>query len=163
VRRTDLTELVHDITTTEAEAAAQTAATGQRGREAEEFLQKVREARQEEKEMASRGATAKGPVETVHRTTETLTAEELNEQLNLMENNIQKQIKKDIDTQVVTENHVTHQTEVRTSDTNVKHLTARDVEQLVENGVKSQMNTISNQVLTKLERQMRNEKMRRGY
>jgi hypothetical protein len=163
VRRTDLTELVHDIEITEAEAQAQASASGQRSREAEEFLQKVREARSEERAQAASGAAKKGPVETVHRTTETLTAEELNEQLSLMENNIQRQIKKDIDTQVVTENHVTHQTEIRSSDTNVKHLTARDVEQLVENGVKTRMDTISNQVLTKLERQMRNEKMRRGY
>jgi hypothetical protein len=163
VRRSDITELVHDIRQAQEPDKAQEPGTAKRSREAEEFLQKVREARSEEALGTSQKAAARGPVETIHRQNETLTAEELNEQLNTMETNLQKQIKKDIDTQVITENHVTHQTEVRTSDTKVSHLTARDVEQLVENGVKSQMNTISNQVLTKIEKQMRNEKMRRGY
>ena len=36
-------------------------------------------------------------------------------------------------------------------------------QQMIDSGMKKQMQTISNQVLTKIEKQMRNEKMRRGY
>ena len=163
VRRSDISELVHDIRDAEQTQEAQAGTSQRRSREAEEFLQKVREARREEEKTTAARAASRGPVETIHRQNETLTVEDLNEQLSSMETNLQKQIKKDVETQVVTENHVTHQTEIRTNDTKVSHLTARDVEQLVENGVKSQMNTISNQVLTRIEKQMRNEKMRRGY
>ena len=163
VRKTELGELIHDISVTPEESTTPAPSAARRDADTEEFIEKVRQARREEETAAVSRKAQRGPVETVHRVNETLTSEELNEQLNMMETNLQKQIKKDIDTQVVTENHVTHQTEIRTTDNQVRHLSARDVEQLVENGVQSRMNTISNQVLNKLERQMRNEKMRRGY
>ncbi len=163
LRKTEPGELIHDISEAEAAEQSQTPSAAKRDADTEQFLKMVREARSEEEKSTGSGKAPKGPVETVHRVNETLTSEELNEQLSMMETNLQKQIKKDVDTQVVTENHVTHQTEIRTNDNQVRHLSARDVEQLVENEVQSRMNNISNQVLNKLERQMRNEKMRRGY
>ena len=103
------------------------------------------------------------PVETIHRQSQSLTTEELNEQLSEMETNLQKQINRTVQTQSVTENHVVNQTSVETTNTRQVSLSARDVEQLVENEIKSKMNSLTGQVMNKIERQMRNEKMRRGY
>nr|MCR5403080.1 hypothetical protein [Butyrivibrio sp.] len=61
------------------------------------------------------------------------------------------------------EQHVTNNRVVQTTDTQKNNISAYDIERMIEHGVKSQMNTISNQVIGKLERQMRNEKTRRGY
>ena len=109
------------------------------------------------------GTSNRGPAETIHRRNETLTTEELNEQLNAMESNIQRQINKTVETTVVNETKLTQENLVRTNNVKEVSLTARDIEKLVENQVKSRMNTISNQVINKLEKQMKNEKMRRGY
>ena len=102
-------------------------------------------------------------METVHRQSETLTTEELSEQLNMMQSNLNKQMNKTVQNEVVTENRVVHQTQVVQNETQQTQLRRRDIEQLIENGVKSQMSTISNQVMNKIERQMKNDKMRRGF
>ena len=164
VRKADVGELIYDINDVEhppVETALPRPAQHEEG--VEESLRELRAAREEEQIRRLDERARKMPVETVHRLNETLTAEDITEQLNTMESNIKKNIKKEVETQIIEENHVTNTTQVVTNETQVEHLTARDVQQLVENGVKSQMNTLSSQVMTKIERQMRNEKMRRGY
>ena len=99
----------------------------------------------------------------MHRTTETLTQEELNDQISILENNISKKIDKEVKTETITEQNVINNRTIETSQTISNQLTTYDIEKMIENGVKSQMGTISNQVIGKLERQMRNEKIRRGY
>lgn len=131
--------------------------------EAQRFLDEIKNARQSEASAVSRSGDRRGPVETIHRQTQTLTTEELNEQLEMMEHNISRQLKKQVKSDVITENHVTNATEIRSNETQSRQLRTRDIEQMIENGIKSSMNSISNQVMTKIERQMRNEKMRRGY
>ena len=164
IHRIDSGEFVYSVPERQV-PKAETAVPRQLKREpeVEESLSRLRMAREEEQIRRLDEKAKRMPVETVHRLNETITAEDLTEQLNTMESNIRKNVKKDVETRIIEENRVTHQTEIHTNETQVSHLTARDVQQLVENGVKSQMSTISNQVLTKLERQMKNEKMRRGY
>lgn len=164
VRRADVGELIYDINDVENPPVETTVARQPQPEEGiEESLRELRAAREEEQIRRLDERARSMPVETVHRLNETLTAEDITEQLNTMKSNIKKNIKKEVETQIIEENHVTNTTQVVTNETQVNHLTARDVQQLVENGVKSQMNTLSSQVMTKIERQMRNEKMRRGY
>ena len=130
--------------------------------EAEAFIEAVKAARAEE-ELSSERAINRGPAETVHRRNETITAEELNEQLDLMEKSFSRHINKNVETEVVTNNRTEHITEVRTNESEVNQLSARDVQQMITSEMRSQMQAISNQVIGKIERQMKNEKMRRGY
>ena len=165
VRRADVGELIYDINDVENPRTETVVAQAPEAMEesAIESLRQIRAAREEEQIKQLDERARRMPVETVHRLNETLTAEDITEQLNTMESNIKKNIKKDVETQIIEENHVTNKTSVVTNETEVNHLTARDVQTLVENGLKSHMTTISNQVINKLERQMKNEKMRRGY
>ena len=165
VRRADVGELIYDINDVENPRTETVVVQAPEAMEdsAIESLRQIRAAREEEQIKQLDERARRMPVETVHRLNETLTAEDITEQLNTMESNIKKNIKKDVETQIIEENHVTNKTSVVTGETEVNHLTARDVQTLVENGLKSHMTTISNQVINKLERQMKNEKMRRGY
>lgn len=165
VRRADVGELIYDINDVENPRTETVVVQAPEAMEdsAIESLRQIRAAREEEQIRQLDERARRMPVETVHRLNETLTAEDITEQLNTMESNIKKNIKKDVETQIIEENHVTNKTSVVTNETEVNHLTARDVQTLVENGLKSHMTTISNQVINKLERQMKNEKMRRGY
>ena len=92
-----------------------------------------------------------------------MTQEELNDQISLLENNISRKIDKEVRTETITEQNIVNNRTVETNQTISNQLTTYDIEKMIENGVKSQMGTISNQVIGKLERQMRNEKIRRGY
>ncbi|MCR5155846.1 MAG: hypothetical protein K6C96_04115 [Butyrivibrio sp.] len=157
-------ELIHNIPAMETSPEGQSTVVRPRDAETKAFLQSVKRAREEKAAPATRREQVEMPrVETIHRQSESLTTEELNEQLSEMETNLQKQINRTVQTQSVTENHVVNQTSVETTNTRQVSLSARDVEQLVENEIKSKMNSLTGQVMNKIERQMRNEKMRRGY
>ncbi|MBR1669724.1 MAG: hypothetical protein IJ695_03415 [Butyrivibrio sp.] len=163
VRRAEVGELLADISSVENEVP-ESSAVRPMDAETEEFLESIKRARQEEEGiLPPSGRKMRSPVETVYRQTETLTAEDVTEQLSTLETNIQKQINKTVETQVINENHVTQQNVVRTNNQRETQITARDVEAIVQNEVRNKMNTISNQVMNKIERQMKNEKMRRGY
>ena len=163
LRPADVGELIYDINTANEPTPEERKAKIKADAETAEFMEAVRRAREEEKAGTSTQRASRGPVETIHRQNETLTTEELNEQLDLMQSNISRQINRTVDSSVVTENHVRNSTQVVTNENVTNTLSRRDIEQLVENGVKSRMNTLSNQVMNKIEKQMRNEKMRRGY
>ncbi len=164
LRPAEVGELIYDIN--EAERAETEAATRQeqkRSKEAEEFLKSLKEARAQEKKPKRKTENFEQPVETVHRRTNALTTEELDEQISELQNNISKQINKEIRSESVTEDRVINKQEVITNQTTSNNISAFDIQKLIESGVKREMNTISNQVINKLERQMRNEKARRGY
>ena len=126
------------------------------------FVEAVKVARQEEEAAKARGFE-RGPAQTIHRQNQTITAEELNEQLDMMEKNFSKHISKNVQNEVETVNRTDHVTEVRENVNQVNQISARDVQQMITSEMKSQMQAISNQVLGKIEHQMKNEKMRRGY
>ncbi len=162
VRQADVGELMADINEATREVEQTHKASEKRDEATVEFLEALNKAREEERTVSER-KTARSRVETIHRSNETLTMEDINEQLNMMQHNISKQINKTTEQAQVTENKVTRATEVVQNETQINQLRRRDIEMMIENGVKSQMGTISNQVMNKIERQMRNEKMRRGY
>ena len=164
IRPADVGELIYDINEA---TAPQTPERGQlskvRDKEAQEFLDSIKKAREEENQKKRFKDSFENPIETVHRTTETLTQEELSDQISLLENNISRKIDKEVRTETITEQNIVNNRTVETNQTISNQLTTYDIEKMIENGVKSQMGTISNQVIGKLERQMRNEKIRRGY
>ncbi len=162
-RPADLGELIYDINTAGEPSEAERKARIKAEKEQEEIRKALESVREQEKAVTAVRRSVRTPVETVHRQSETLTTEELNEQLNMMQSNLNKQMNKTVQNEVVTENRVVHQTQVVQNETQQTQLRRRDIEQLIENGVKSQMSTISNQVMNKIERQMKNDKMRRGF
>ena len=162
-RPADLGELIYDINTAGEPSEAERKARIKAEKEQEEIRKALESVREQEKAVTAVRRSVRTPVETVHRQSETLTTEELSEQLNMMQSNLNKQMNKTVQNEVVTENRVVHQTQVVQNETQQTQLRRRDIEQLIENGVKSQMSTISNQVMNKIERQMKNDKMRRGF
>ena len=92
-----------------------------------------------------------------------VTEEDLAEQLTQMQSNISKQVKKDVREEVNIENRSVSTNETRTNENVSSQIQDYDIERMIENGVKREMSAISNEVMNKIERQMRNEKMRRGY
>ncbi|WP_155830726.1 hypothetical protein [Butyrivibrio sp. AE3009] len=103
------------------------------------------------------------PVETIHKYQESLTSDEINEQLQLMQHNISKQIKEDVKSDVITSNNYINSREVITNSNVSEQLNAVNIQRMIDSKIQSEMNTISNRVMNKIERQMRNEKARRGY
>ncbi len=162
-RPASLGELIYDINSVNEPSEEERKARVKAEREQEEIEKALRSVREQERAVSRKVDRARTPVETVHRSSETLTTEELNEQLNMMQNNIQRQMNKTVQSDVVTENRVVHETQVVTNESRQNELRRRDIEQLIENGVKSQMSTLSNKVINRIERTMKNEKMRRGY
>ncbi len=162
-RPAELGELIYDVNMATEPSEEERRARIKAEREQAEIEKAIKSAREQEKASSLRRQKDRSPAQTIHRSTETLTTEELNEQLNQMQNNISRQMNKTVQSDVVTENKVVNTTQVVTNETQKNQLSRRDIEQLIDNGVRSQMSTISNQVMNKIERQMRNEKMRRGY
>ena len=164
LRPAEVGELIYDINqTTNYQSEERKPETVVRDREAQEFLDSIKKAREEEGQKKRFKDSFENPVETIHRRTETLTQEELNDQISLLENNITKKIDREVKTETITEQNVINNRTIETNETINSQLTTYDIEKMIENGVRSQMGTISNKVIGKLERQMRNEKIRRGY
>ena len=147
----------------EKEIAAQRKQQKARDEETRQFLEEIKRARKADRQKKVERSSFEKPVETIHRRTDYLSEEELNEQINQLQSNISRQIKKQENIESVIENRVDTVRQIQTSQTNTTQISSYDIERMIEDGVKSQMNTISNQVMNKLERQMRNEKIRRGY
>ena len=80
-----------------------------------------------------------------------------------MQRNLKKQIKEEVSSDVVTENRYLNAKEVRKVDNTTSEFSQVNIQRMIDNTVRAEMNTLSNQVINKLERQMRNEKVRRGY
>ena len=162
IRNAEIGELMQDINDFGRPQIQEKRSDKERNPETEAFLELVGQKAKEE--AGDKGRNHKiAPAETVHRNNRSLSMEDLNEQLEIMQKNISRQIGKTTESSALIENHTTKTTEVITGDTQVNRLKARDIEQLIENGVRSKMATISDQVMNRIEKQMRNEKMRRGY
>ncbi len=102
-------------------------------------------------------------VSLIHRSNETLSEEELNEQLAEMSRNLSREIKRDVVSEVTSETHTVSTREVHNETQHTDTPSTREIEQMIESGVRSRMNAISNEVIGKLERRMNNEKKRRGF
>ncbi|WP_029322092.1 hypothetical protein [Butyrivibrio sp. AE3004] len=156
-------ELIRDLQEAESSGDGEGQISESRSPEVLEFLEAVKKERANGGQSTAATESFDRPVEKVFRQTETLSAEEINEQLSELKNNISRQVKSEIRNETVSENNVTNRRQVVTTETSSSSISSSDIQKMIENGVKREMNTISNQVINKLERQMRNEKVRRGY
>ena len=102
-------------------------------------------------------------VPTIHKRNESLSQEEIEETLNLMHQDLTRQIRSETSHDTVTETNTTSSHMIVNNEQFVKNIDERQIRQMIDTGVKSQISAISNQVFRKLETQMRNEKIRRGY
>ncbi|MCR5509471.1 MAG: hypothetical protein K6F54_00735 [Lachnospiraceae bacterium] len=157
-------ELIYDIREAERAAAEETA---QRAERAAEDIRKIRESGEAARrsEEIRRPAEAPGyeAVPTIHRSTETITEEELEEQLNVLMQDVSRQIKQQTESETVTEYNTSTTRQVINNRTVDQTINERQIRQMIDAGVKAQMSAISNQVSRRMETQFRNEKIRRGY
>ena len=94
---------------------------------------------------------------------ERLTEDELTEILDTYRSRETRQTQDISNAQDISETRTVNSTTVtRNTDRNLTEREIADIEDMVNRGVRSQMGAISEQVLTKLEKRLRNEKSRRG-
>ena len=94
---------------------------------------------------------------------ERLTEDELTEILDSYRNRETRQTQDINNAQDISETRTVNSTTVtRNTDRNLTERELADIEDMVNRGVRSQMGAISEQVLTRLEKRLRNEKSRRG-
>lgn len=97
----------------------------------------------------------------VHRREEHLTQEEIAETFEELRKNTEKKVQETTESNLQIQK--TQQTVVTQQTTQQVHQrTDREIEEMIENGVRRQMGTISNEVMTRIERRLQNEKSRRG-
>lgn len=138
-----------------------------REREAEESsaseeIERIRARQDAAENVPEPSGREDAPPELVHRTSEAMSYEELQETLEQVR---QQRINEVRDTEVQTEETVNHTNVTHTVTENRSNITQEDREdiaEMVHRGVKQQMSAISDEVLHKLERRLRNEKSRRG-
>ena len=100
-------------------------------------------------------------VSMVHRREEHLTQEEIAETFEELRKNTEKKVQETTESNLQIQK--TQQTVVTQQTTQQVHQrTDREIEEMIENGVRRQMGTISNEVMTRIERRLQNEKSRRG-
>ncbi len=165
VVRNDLTSLVSDIESVRVEnekselILRETASTA--GEAAEEI--KRLSGRREAAPEAQRGRTEEiTPPPIVHRSEETISLEDIEETLQNYRQDTRKNVVENAQTVI---NEERRSDVYRTVDETNSYMTQRqreDIAELVNQGVKRQMNAISNEVMHKLENRLRNEKSRRG-
>ncbi len=163
IRPASQIELINDLN--EAQGIQEEAYEGEthRTKEAREFLEAIKKERQDSRNRSAGQDSFDKPVETIYRQEQTISSEELSEQMAELRHNITRQISTELHNEAISEEHVTNRRQIQTTETTNNQISAVDIERMIESGVKREMNTISNQVINKLERQMRNEKVRRGY
>ncbi len=162
IRPADEGELIYDIREAERQAAEETAVSARRTLdEAEELIETVERAGRTpvRRTITEREYEA---VPTIHKRTETLTQEELEEHLDQIHQDLSRQIQNETVHESITQNNTTRQSTIINNTETVRNLDERQIRQMINEGVRSQVSAISNQVFKKLETQMRNEKIRRG-
>ena len=163
LRPADMGELIYDVNEVEKETSVKPEDQPVKRSEVETIVEQVRRSEGEPKVSRPNTKAPLTAAETVHRMTQSITSEDLEEQLSMMERNLSTKVQKDITTEVVTENRHTNSRIEQINETSEQQLKQTDIRRMIENGVRNEMNAISNQVFQRLESQMRNEKIRRGY
>ncbi|MBO4900812.1 MAG: hypothetical protein J5509_11045 [Lachnospiraceae bacterium] len=157
-------ELIYDIREVERAAAEETA---QRAERAAEDIRRIREAGEAAKhaEEIRRPGEAPGyeAVPTIHKSTESITEEDLEEQINILMQDVSRQIRNQRESETITEHNTSTTRQVINNETVNQTVNERQIRQMIDAGVKAQMSAISNQVARRMETQLRNEKIRRGY
>lgn len=164
LRPADEGELIYDIRQTEIEIEEEAQERARKAAaDAAELIESVERARASEPVRSRPSAPQYEAVPTIHKRTESLSQEELEEQLDLMHQDISRQIRNETIHDTETQINTTRQSTVINNTETVRNIDERRIQQMIDEGVKSQVSAISNQVFRKLETQMRNEKVRRGY
>ncbi len=156
-------ELINDLNEFAEAVEPAKVSTKKQSKEARELLEAIKRERQDSRQKTANQQSFEEPVETIFRQEQSISPEELSEQMNELRNNISRQISSEIRNETISEENVTNKRQIQTTETTNNQISAVDIQRMIESGVKKEMNTISNQVIGKLERQMRNEKVRRGY
>ena len=164
LRPADEGELIYDIRQTEIEIEEEAQERARKAAaDAAELIESVERARASEPVRSRPVAPQYEAVPTIHKRTESLSQEELEEQLDLMHQDISRQIRNETIHDTETQINTTRQSTVIHNTETIRNIDERQIRQMIDEGVKSQVSAISNQVFRKLETQMRNEKIRRGY
>ena len=136
----------------------------------ERVIERQREADRELRRIGEGGGAPEGSYEDgdfyeapiTHKTNETLTREEIEETLD----EFRRETGRRLETRdTVIESSERRENIIRTGEENVVNLTEHQIEDiaaLVDRGVRSRMDTISNEVMHRLEKRLVNEKARRG-
>ncbi|MCR5025392.1 MAG: hypothetical protein K6A90_13845 [Lachnospiraceae bacterium] len=131
----------------------------------EEVTEEIRKAREREAAAGKRrdAVNTEHPgVEIVHKRNETLTREEIEETLDEFKKSNERNIREN--TRVEESNRVTENV-IMTGEENRREMTTRQIEDitaLIDQGVRGRMDSISEEVMQRLERRLNNEKARRG-
>ena len=165
IRPADIGELIYDINSVERDdevtpEKTYESVTVSEAEAIKEAVDKIKPVKSQISKMTEHGFEA---VPTIHKRTESLSQEEIEEQLNLMHQDLTRQIRSETSHDTVTETNTTSSHVIVNNQQSVRNIDERQIRQMIDSGVKSQISAISNQVFRKLETQMRNEKIRRGY
>ncbi len=164
LRPADEGELIYDIRQTELEIEEEAQEKVRRAAsDAAELMESIERARASEPVRSRQQAPRYEAIPTIHKRTESLSQEELEEQLDLMHQDLTRQIRNETVHETETQINTTRQSTVINNTETVRNIDERQIRRMIDEGVRSQVSAISNQVFRKLETQMRNEKIRRGY
>ncbi|MCD8130236.1 MAG: hypothetical protein LUE16_02980 [Lachnospiraceae bacterium] len=157
-------ELIYDIHQTERENETRTRELHESQREIRQATERVIEQRREYETVSppadSREWTDRQNISLVHRSLENqIDEEELRELLS--ENRL---LQRDTNvTNRVEEVNREENVTVRQQTTNTQYDEKEDIERLIQRGVQRQMGVLTDQIYSRLERRLENEKKRRGY
>ncbi len=161
--RNDMTTLLADIERVENESRTQELILRESENEASQAVQTLEKLNKKgAAEAEGRNTSEPEKIGLVHRREETLSAEEINETLAQMRKDINKnRVEENIHTDI-TDSRQNVRRETSTQTTTITEHDRADIQDLVNQGLRRQVGTISEEVLRKLERRLSNEKSRRG-
>lgn len=163
LRPADEGELIYDIRQTEREVEEAAEEKARRAAaDAAELIESIEKSKAAAPVHSRPVRHTYEAVPTIHKRTESLSQEEIEEHLDMMHRDISRQIRNETVHDTETQLNTTRQSTVINNTETVKNYDERQLRRMIDEGVKSQVSAISNQVFRKLETQMRNEKVRRG-
>ena len=156
-------ELVHDLRGRIQDETTVNTGTERIITDTERLIERIDRERTVRRRPVTETAREYESVPTIHKVTETLSEEELEEQLNVMRQDLTRQIRTESSSDVVTQTQTNSTQTIVNNEQTTQTVDNRMIQQMINEGVRNQVSAISNQVFRKLESQMRNEKIRRGY
>ena len=129
--------------------------------EAAEEIRKLQEREEPKTEEAPEERNERRE-ELIFRENATLDIEEIQENIEELRRNSRVKRERETKDETTVRNTVTTRNVVNTTNTSFTDREVMDIEEMVDRGVRSRMGAISEQVLNKLEKRLRNEKSRRG-
>ncbi len=160
----DVTTLMNDIRETERRNETRELVLTEREDQAEEVKEELRrlEENTARENQARTGESEPEGIGLIHRRNESLSAEELEETISSLRQSMDRTNREEIRQESIEERReVTHRT-VTQQKAVLDEDTRMNIADMVNDGVRRQVGAISEEVLRKLEKRLRNEKSRRG-